>query len=149
MEAHGRGRDQGEGRSPLGPGEDRPVDFPSVLGPAEDDPAVRRVTGLMLRQAGYVVIEAGSGTEALSRFEERRDDIDMMVTDMIMPGMGGAALCEQACRKKPDLKVMFCTGYNEELTEPSNDEVQSRQVIIKPFSRLELLKRIREVLDAP
>ncbi len=114
----------------------------------EDDSAVRRVAAIMLRQAGYAVIEASCGGDALVRFKEHGEAITMMLTDMIMPGMGGAALAEQVRGIRPGLKILFCTGYTEDFVRPSGGAEPAHRMINKPFTRTELLEAVRAVLDS-
>ena len=112
----------------------------------EDDTRVRRVTVARLLDSGYTVIEAGTGTEALELLEAR-GDISLLFTDIVMPGgMSGDELAVAARRLRPDLKVLFTSGY----AEPSvagrslrDDESWLR----KPYTARELAERLRVLLD--
>src|SRR6188768_1088158 len=80
----------------------------------DDDPDVRRVTCLLLRQGGYVPVEAEDGPEALALLEQRGAELPLLVTDLRMPGMTGEELARQALPAHPELRVLFVTGYSSE-----------------------------------
>ncbi len=112
----------------------------------EDDEAVRRLVCDVLEEHGYTVLCARDGAEAIrltSRFE---GDIDLLVTDVIMPQMNGPELASRLCLTRPELKVLYVSGYSaDDIGEHGvlRDDVQLLQ---KPFSPHTLLKRMREVL---
>ena len=108
----------------------------------EDEPAVRQLFALALTRAGYRVYEARNGQEAVKVFDQHGDSIDLLLTDMRMPYMGGAELTQHLRAKRRGLKLICISGYPGE-TEMTED------FLAKPFSRDDLLKKVREVLDRP
>lgn len=108
----------------------------------EDEPAVRQLFAQALIRAGYSVHEARNGQEAIKLFDQHGDSIDMLLTDMRMPYMGGAELAHQLRARRRTLKLLCISGY------PGNlDSDLSTDFLAKPFSRDDLLKKVREVLD--
>ena len=108
----------------------------------EDEPAVRQLFAQALIRAGYVVHEARNGQEAMKVFEQHGDAIDLLLTDMRMPYMGGAELAHQLRARRRSLKLLCISGY------PGNlDADLASDFLAKPFSRDDLLKKVREVLD--
>jgi DNA-binding NtrC family response regulator len=108
----------------------------------EDEPAVRQLFATALARAGYTVFEARNGEEAVKVFDEHADDIDLLLTDMRMPHMGGAELAGALRGRKEDLKMICISGYGG-----STATAVSSDFLAKPFSRDEMLKKVREVLD--
>jgi two-component system cell cycle sensor histidine kinase/response regulator CckA len=108
----------------------------------EDEPAVRQLFAMALTRAGYRVYEARNGQEALKLFDQYGDGIDLLLTDMRMPYMGGAELTQHLRNRRRTLKLICISGYPGTL-EPELTE----DFLAKPFSRDELLQKVREVLD--
>ena len=108
----------------------------------EDEPAVRQLFAQALSRAGYTVYEARNGQEALKVFDQYGESIDLLLTDMRMPYMGGAELAEQLRARRVTLKLLCISGY------PGGMERDlAADFLAKPFSRDDLLKKVREVLD--
>ena len=113
----------------------------------EDDDDVRAYSVEILRELGYRVIEAHDGPSAL-RLLERQFRVDLLFTDVVLPGgMTGAQVAAQARGVKPDLKVLFTTGYARNAIVHHGRLDQGVQLITKPFSMADLATRIRDVLD--
>ena len=110
----------------------------------DDDGDVRAVAAAMLREAGHAVIEAGSGGAALECLERDTGDIELMIADIVMPGMNGFELAHAARLGRPDLPVLFVTGYAGLAAPP--DEPLSAEVLRKPFRAAELAARVAAVL---
>lgn len=108
----------------------------------EDEPAVRQLFALALTRAGYHVLEARNGQEALKIFDQHGDAIDLLLTDMRMPYMGGAELAHQLRGRRRTLKLLCISGYPGTL-----DDDLATDFLAKPFSREDLLRKVREVLD--
>ena len=108
----------------------------------EDEPSVRQLFATALSRAGYKVYEAQNGEEALKVFDKHADAIDLLLTDMRMPYMGGAELVHALRNRKTGLKLICISGYPG--TMGSEEE---SDFLAKPFSRDEMLKKVREVLD--
>ncbi len=107
----------------------------------DDDSAVRAVTAEALRDLGYDVIEAGSGAAALDLFE--RSGVDLMIVDLAMPGMSGAELASRVRAKRPDMPMLFVTGFAD---RSMLDDVSEAEVVGKPFAPGELADKARAAL---
>jgi DNA-binding NtrC family response regulator len=111
----------------------------------EDEPGVRAMAVALLREVGYRVLEAADAEEALLLIERCDGDIDVLVTDVVMPGISGAALAEQLKARYPGLGVLYISGYpGEELSSRGVDE--SMEALGKPFTAESLLKKVRHAL---
>lgn len=110
----------------------------------EDEPAVRQLFAQALTRAGYHVYEARNGQEAMKVYEQHGDTIDLLLTDMRMPFMGGAELAEHLRARHRTLKMIYVSGY----PSPGANDLTS-DFLAKPFSRDDLLSKVREVLDRP
>jgi two-component system cell cycle sensor histidine kinase/response regulator CckA len=116
---------------------------------AEDNPAVRTLAVRILREQGYTVLEAADGPSALLLAQTLHDlTIDLLLTDLVMPNMGGAELFQQLSARWPALKVIFVTGYNEHTIGDAGAGGQDVALLHKPFSTSKLTRIVREVLDA-
>jgi PAS domain S-box-containing protein len=114
----------------------------------EDDEALRRSMVLCLRSAGYQVVSAASGAEALSLTGERPADFDLLITDIVMPGgLNGLQLAERLSSRKPSLKAIAITGHYAGAEPQALPPGIAR--LPKPFPIEALLERVREQLDAP
>jgi two-component system, cell cycle sensor histidine kinase and response regulator CckA len=109
----------------------------------EDDPAVLRSTSLILRNAGYTVVEAVNGVEAREAIAGL-SKVDLVLTDVMMPKMGGVQLAKHLAADHPLLKILFMTGYAE---DPAFTVTGPRNILLKPFLTMDLLAKIREVLE--
>ncbi|WP_305821009.1 response regulator [Massilia brevitalea] len=113
----------------------------------EDNEDVRELAESMLGAAGYAVVSAPSGERALELLEEEAD-IDLLFTDVIMPGgMNGLQLAEQVRARRPETPILITTGYMDELPAPT-PRAQPLDVLGKPYRQEELLSRVRAILPA-
>jgi two-component system, cell cycle sensor histidine kinase and response regulator CckA len=108
----------------------------------EDEPAVRQLFAQALTRAGYSVYEARNGQEAVKLFDQHGEGIDLLLTDMRMPYMGGEELAHQLRSRRRTLKLLAVSGY----PGSANPDLQM-DFLAKPFSRDDLLRKVREVLD--
>jgi two-component system cell cycle sensor histidine kinase/response regulator CckA len=116
---------------------------------AEDDGAVRRLTGVALGHYGYTVIEARDGEEALLLARSNPDrEIHLLITDVVMPGLSGRDLAVQLAAERPEMRVLYTSGYAEAVTIRTGLE-HGVPVLAKPFLPKELLQRVRDSLDSP
>jgi nitrogen-specific signal transduction histidine kinase/CheY-like chemotaxis protein len=116
---------------------------------AEDEPAVRALAVRILRQQGYRVLEATNGEEALRIARDRPDvSIALLLTDLVMPQMGGATLAEQITLLYPSIKVLFMSGYSDTAIVRSGPAQDGVAFLHKPFSPAALAGKVREVLDS-
>jgi len=115
----------------------------------EDEPSVRKFALRILSQQGYHTLQAHNGSEALSIYKRHKGDIHLLLTDMVMPQMSGYELAKHLLSLRPDIKILFMSGYmNETITyhemiEPNTAFLQ------KPFTLDTLILKVREVLDTP
>ena len=100
----------------------------------------------VLRYAGYRVLEAPSGKRALAVFAGHSSQVDLLIADGMMPGMGGLELVENLRRQRPDLKVLLISGYQD--APANNPPGASVALIRKPFAGAALIEKIREVLNS-
>ncbi len=115
---------------------------------AEDDPAVRRVAERILSSAGYMVSSAGGGPEALDLLDDRNRKVDLLLADIVMPGMRGDDLARRAVAMRPGLHVLFMSGYSDQA--PPKDlgpTAGTASFIDKPFDAGALLERVRLLLQ--
>jgi two-component system cell cycle sensor histidine kinase/response regulator CckA len=113
---------------------------------AEDDDTVRRLTREVLTRAGYRVVEARDGVEALQRFRDEAGLIDLLVLDVLMPGLNGAEVYREACRIQPRLPVLFCSGYSSDVLSSDYMVNLRTELLQKPFSRDQLLRKVDGLL---
>jgi CheY-like chemotaxis protein len=115
---------------------------------AEDEPTVRQLAARILRRQGYTVIEAADGAEALALVERSQDlQIDLLLTDIVMPRMGGYALMERLRQIRPTIKVLLTSGYTDSTTIIVNRLDYGVEFLGKPFTPTALARKVREVLD--
>jgi two-component system cell cycle sensor histidine kinase/response regulator CckA len=113
----------------------------------EDEASVRASVRRLLEWHGYHVIEAGNGTEALRIYLENPGAIDLVLTDLVMPEMGGHELVEQLRAKNPAVRVVFMSGYTEKAVGKNGSMPPGTGFVEKPFTVETLMRRLREVLD--
>lgn len=109
----------------------------------EDERFVREVAGEVLRSAGYRVLTATNAVEALAVYAVHRGAVDLLLTDVVLPGENGRALARRLRRKNPELKILLVSGYAEQMGV-QGDVVEC---LAKPFSGGVLLRRVRQTLD--
>ena len=112
----------------------------------EDHDGLREYSTSVLRELGYSVLEARSGEEALELLKTRQD-IQLLFTDVVLPGLNGRQLADEALRVRPDLKVLFTTGYTRNAIVHNGRLDQGVDLISKPFTFAALAAKVREVLD--
>ncbi len=113
----------------------------------EDEPMLLRLARRILEGAGYSVLTAATGAEALALLERHDGALDLMLSDVVMPGIGGLELAERARRLRPDLPVLFASGYTSDAVLRTGVEDRSANFIGKPYTVDELTRKVRDVLD--
>jgi two-component system cell cycle sensor histidine kinase/response regulator CckA len=114
----------------------------------EDEHPVRSTVRRLLERHGYKVLEAGNGQDALSMIAARNGEINLVLSDMVMPGMGGMELASRLRSLAPKLPVLLMTGYTEEAINRAGDQPHDEQIIEKPFTMQTMLEKVRRALAA-
>jgi two-component system cell cycle sensor histidine kinase/response regulator CckA len=133
--------------APTRNGEEEPAAGSGTVLVVEDDANVRALLENLLQRGGYAVMAAGNGSEALALLQGRPGSIDLLVADLVMPGMNGRELAEKLRSAQPGVKILFISGYPPDsvsLREPQSD---NSSFLPKPFSAEVFLKSVRELLD--
>jgi two-component system cell cycle sensor histidine kinase/response regulator CckA len=111
----------------------------------EDEKDLRNLNARGLSSRGYTVLQAGNGVEAIDVLESHEGEIDLVVSDVVMPEMDGPALLKELRRRKPDLKIIFVSGYAEEAF--ANNEPQGQHAFLaKPFELKTLVAKVKETM---
>jgi CheY-like chemotaxis protein len=113
----------------------------------EDEASVRTSARRLLERQGYTVVEARHGVEALQIAEEPGRSFDLVVTDVVMPEMGGRELVERLRARQPSLKVLFMSGYTERAITVDGTMPPGTGFVEKPFTVDQLIRRLRKILD--
>jgi len=112
----------------------------------EDEDAVRTFGARALRSKGYEVLEANNGDNALEVLNNTDKTIDLVISDVVMPGIDGPTLIRMLREQKPELKVIFISGYAEDTYRDELDEENGVHFLPKPFSLKDLATKVKEVL---
>src|SRR5690348_10843320 len=112
----------------------------------EDEEGLRSLNARGLRSRGYSVIEASNGIEAMEALEEKNGDVDLVVSDVVMPEMDGPTLLKEMRGRNPDLKIIFVSGYAEDAFEKSLPENQQFAFLPKPFTLSQLVAAVKETM---
>ena len=120
---------------------------PQTLLLVEDEAGVRRLSKRILDDAGYRVLEAANGNDAEQLFALHADSIELVVTDVIMPGCGGPELLRRLHVLTPALRVLYVSGYTEQSTAHSAGLDRGLPFLQKPFTAAELVRQVRYALD--
>jgi CheY-like chemotaxis protein len=116
---------------------------------AEDEPEVRAAVERMLRFEGHQVLAASDGEQALALARAHRGPIDLLVTDVVMPNLGGAPLARALMAERPTLRVLFLSGYSWAEDVPQSDPGQGIDYLPKPFDQAELTRKVAVLLAGP
>ena len=114
---------------------------------AEDEEALRKLNGTVLKQYGYTVIEAVDGVDAVNKYRENKDNIQILLFDLIMPKMNGSEAYDAIRKITPDIKIIFASGYSPDIVRQKVLLDEDVPLIYKPVSPFDLLRKVREVLD--
>ena len=113
----------------------------------EDESQVRRLVFEVLQARGYKVLSAKDGLEAIPLQENYADRIDMLITDVVMPGMSGRELAQRVTSARPNTKVLFISGYTDDAVLRHGVTGPGTAFLQKPFALEDLLQRVRALLD--
>jgi CheY-like chemotaxis protein len=113
----------------------------------EDEDSVRALSRLILEREGYTIIEARDGKEALLMCEQYPGKIDLLLTDVVMPYLGGPELAEQVILLRPGIKVVYLSGYTDKAIVQQGLLREGVAYLEKPFTPQTLVRRLRQVLE--
>jgi CheY-like chemotaxis protein len=114
----------------------------------DDEAAVRSVVREILQSTGYIVLEAGSGEEALRICAGQKEPIPLLLTDVVMPGMSGPQVAQRLARMRPEMRVLYMSGYSDDALIRRGVVEEGTAFLQKPFTPEALAHKVREVLDA-
>jgi len=114
---------------------------------AEDDPNVLNLISESLIAHGFNVVPAGNGELALEKLQHGDQPVDVLITDVVMPGISGRALALRAAESIPNLKVLFMSGYTEEVIQHHGISSSNVAFLQKPFAPGDLVRKVRHLLD--
>jgi CheY-like chemotaxis protein len=113
----------------------------------EDEAAVRELASLTLQMKGYHLLVAEDGEQGLRLWQQHRDEIDLIVTDVVMPHLSGRELVKRTLPEKPELRVLFLSGYTDEAVGHPAIPDSNLSFMSKPFTPSSLAAKVRDVLD--
>jgi two-component system cell cycle sensor histidine kinase/response regulator CckA len=114
----------------------------------EDEAAVRALIRVVLREGGYTVLEARHGGEALRLAEQHPGPIHLLLSDVVMPERGGRELADRLTGLRPDLKILYLSGYTDDAVLRHGVQEAEAALLQKPFTPDALALKVREVLDS-
>ena len=115
---------------------------------ADDDDSVRSVAHRILARAGYELLTATDGEDAIRQFDQHATQIDLALLDVVMPKLGGREVAEHIRREQPQVRILFASGYSPDASRISFLLNEGMHLIQKPYQRDALLRRVRELLDS-
>lgn len=112
----------------------------------DDEPEVRKLVAAMLARNGYRVLSADTGENAIRLFKNN-PDTDLLLTDVVAPGMSGPMIADQIAALKPDIKVLFMSGYDSTQVVQRYVVERGYSLLVKPFTMEQLERRVRSVIE--
>jgi two-component system cell cycle sensor histidine kinase/response regulator CckA len=133
--------------APLGVEKEIPGGSETIL-VVEDELALRELTCLLLQEAGYTVLESTGVEDAIATAKDSQRKIDLLLTDVVMPRLDGRELANQLVALRPNLKVLYMSGYTDDVIDHRGFLKQTTVLVQKPFTKAKLLRKVRETLDS-
>jgi DNA-binding NtrC family response regulator len=115
----------------------------------EDTESLREVIREVLEEQGYTLLQASHGEEALALAREHREPIHLLLTDLVMPRLGGADLARQLASARPEMRVLYMSGYTDGAISRQGVLQEGSALLEKPFTNDRLVRAVREALDVP
>jgi CheY-like chemotaxis protein len=112
----------------------------------DDEPEIRKLVSAMLTPLGYQIILAATGEQAVKIFRKQAKDIDLLLTDVVAPGMAGPTLADQLTELKPDIRVLFMSGYDSRQVVQKYVVEKGSLLLTKPFTVKQLKEKVEEAL---
>jgi len=114
----------------------------------EDERAILHILETILTKSGYKIVAADTPEKALAHVQKNPDKFDLLITDVIMPGMNGSELVDRIRTHKKSIKFLYISGYTSDIISDMDNDGTEINLLQKPFSASDLCKRVREILDA-
>ena len=114
----------------------------------DDEAEIRKLVGAMVSQTGYTILTADSGEHALVLYKNNKGPIDLLITDVIAPGMSGPMLADKLTELQPDLKVLYISGYDNTHVVQKYVVEKGHALLSKPFTVEEMKNKVREMLSS-
>ena len=114
----------------------------------EDEPLIRWLLAQGLRESGYTLIESGDARQAMEAVDQAQARIDLLITDVVMPGMSGVELAAHLRGRWPDIPVLFVSGYSDDELSQRGVDLSSAELLVKPFGQTHLIKTVRRILES-
>ena len=121
---------------------------PAIL-VVEDEPSVRRMMKVILTEAGYSILEASDGANACSVMEAYDGQIALVISDLVMPNMGGLDFANELAIARPQIPILYISGYSDSVAVESITRHTPQSVLTKPFAPQQLINRVQELLAQP
>ena len=112
----------------------------------DDEPEIRKLVAAMAGQFGYAVITADSGEHALTLFKNHKGPIELLITDVVQPGMSGPMLADKLLAIQPDLKILYMSGYDNTMVVQKYVVERGHALLTKPFSAKDFRDKMQELL---
>jgi two-component system, cell cycle sensor histidine kinase and response regulator CckA len=125
-----------------------PEDRKTIL-VVDDEPEIRKLVSAMVTQFGYNALTADSGDHALTMYRHLQGPIEMLITDVVAPGMSGPMLADKLAELQPDLKVLYISGYDNTHVVQHYVVERGHALLAKPFTIEELRRKMSELLNVP
>jgi DNA-binding NtrC family response regulator len=113
----------------------------------DDEPDVRKLVSAMLASSGYTVLAADSGENAIKTFKKRKQPVDLLLLDVVSPGLAGPMVAERLIELQPGLRVLFMSGYDDTSVVRRYVVEKGFALLKKPFTADELAKKVRDALE--
>jgi two-component system cell cycle sensor histidine kinase/response regulator CckA len=113
----------------------------------DDEPEIRKLVGAMVSNFGYTVMTADSGEHALTLYKNNKGPIDLLITDVVAPGMSGPMLADKLTEIQPDLKVLYISGYDNTHVVQKYVVEKGHALLSKPFTVEEIQSKVRELIS--
>lgn len=114
----------------------------------DDEPEVRKLVAIMLSSNGYKVLSAGNGESAIKAFKRSKRPVDLVLLDVVAPGLSGPMVADRLTELQPGLRVLYMSGYDGTNVVQRYVVDKGHALITKPFTERQLAKKVREVLSA-
>lgn len=112
----------------------------------DDEPEIRKLVSAMMVQFGYTALTADSGEHALTLYRNQSGPLDLLITDVVAPGMSGPVLADKLTALQPDLRVLYISGYDSTQVVQKYVVEKGHALLIKPFAVAELRDKVEEIL---